>query len=113
MGEHRLTWLERKLPVVEEDRDLVGLEGYEAGDASDLRPGLQVGPRRPPVLADVVVAAQTLVGTEGLDLDGDQRAPVDVLPGYVPARCEPGLEQHPRPPGVCDHLRPVLDDQVP
>src|SRR5262245_66680496 len=40
-----LTRLESEFPVVEEDVDLVRLEGDEVGDARDLGPRPDVGPR--------------------------------------------------------------------
>src|SRR5215475_3968973 len=112
MRDHRLTWLESQSPVVEKDGDLVGLEGNEIRDPGDLRPRLQVRPARPPVLADVVVAAQPLVGTEGLALGRDESALVDVLARDVPPWRESRLEQNQRPDGIRDGPGPVLDDEM-
>src|SRR5215470_15025580 len=102
MGNDRLTRLESEPPVVQPDRDLVGLEGNEVRDPGDLRPGPQVGPGRLPVPADVVVAAEPLVGTEGLALGRNERTLVDVLATHVPARSKSGLEQHDGPDGIRD-----------
>src|SRR5260221_4904204 len=107
-----LARLERKLLVVEENVDHVRLEGDEIGDARDLGPRLQVRPRGPLALADVVVTGEALVGAERLPLDGNERALVDVLARHVPARRETGLVEHERPLGVGDNPRAVLDDQV-
>ena len=65
-----LARLERKLLVVEENVDHVRLEGDEIGDARDLGPRLQVRPRGPFALADVVVIGEALVGAERLPSTG-------------------------------------------
>jgi hypothetical protein len=64
-----LTRLEDEFLVVEEDVDLVRLEGDEVGDACDLRPRLRIGPRCLLAIGDVVVAGQALVRAERLPLD--------------------------------------------
>src|SRR6267154_6155494 len=61
---HALAGLESEFLVVEKNLDLVRLEGDELGDARNLRPCLQVGPRGSFVVADVVVTGQALVGAE-------------------------------------------------
>src|SRR5256885_14356028 len=81
-------------------------------DVRDLGPRLQVGPRGPFALADVVVTGKALVGAERLSLDGDQRALLDVLAWDVPARRKAGFVQHDRPCSVRDTPHTVHDDQV-
>src|SRR6266513_5714744 len=78
--------LKSEFPVVEEDLDLVRLEGDQIGDTRDLGPRLQVRPRGPFAVADVVISGKALIGAERLSLDGDQRALVEVLARHVPAR---------------------------
>src|SRR5207253_3826749 len=74
-----LTRLEGEFLVVEEDLDLVRLEGDEVGDACDLGPRPRIGPCRLFMVADVVVAGQALIGAERLSLDWDQHVLGDVL----------------------------------
>src|SRR5712692_1660727 len=104
--------LKSEVPVVEEDLDLVRLEGDEIGDTRDLGPRPQVRPRGPCALADVVVTGKALIGAERLSLDGDQRALVDVLARHVPARRKARLVQYDRPCSVRDTPHTIHDDQV-
>src|SRR6266568_580521 len=95
-----LARLEGEFLVVEEDVDLVRLEGDEVGDAGDLGPGLRVGPGCAMAAADVVVNGQALVGAERLSLGRGQRVLVDVLAWHVPAGRESGFVERDRAGGV-------------
>ena len=71
--DHRLAGLQPQPGAVEVYLGLVRLERDEAGDASHLGPGVEVGPGRPAGVPDVVVVARALVRAERLPLDGGER----------------------------------------
>jgi transposase-like protein len=110
--DHGLAGLQPEPGAVEVDRDLVWLEGDEAGDTPDLRPGVLVRPRCLARVPDVVVAGQALVGTERLASGRGQRGLVDVGPRDVPAGREPGLLQGQRPGGVGEDAVGAADDEA-
>jgi hypothetical protein len=110
--DHALAGLEPHRLAVEAYLDLVRFKRDEARHGADLGPRIQVGPRRLARVADVVIAAHSLVGAESLELHGGERGFVHVGPRDVPARREPRLKQRQRPARVRDQLVAVPDDQT-
>ena len=64
------------------------------------------------MVTDVVVAGQTVVGAEGLSLNGFQRRFDHVAPGHIPPWGESGFVEGQRLAGVGDHLIAVADHEV-
>src|SRR4029434_10325046 len=78
-----LAGLEVQLFGVGGSVDFVGLEGHQVGHARHFWPCMDVGPRSPLVVSDVVVARQAFVGAEGLSLGGFQCGLVNVFARHI------------------------------
>src|SRR5690349_10291592 len=102
VGSDLLAGLEVLPDAVQEDLDLVGLEGDQVADPPDLVVRVPVRPGRAPGVADVVVVGHSLVRAERLPFDRCQLAVGDVLARYVPARREARLVQDDRTAGRRD-----------
>ena len=89
--------LKAELSAIQRDRNNVRFERNEAGNATNFRIGFAIRPCRKVCIADVVIAAQTLVGTKRLMFHEAKSGLIDVGARNVPARSKTGLVEDQRP----------------
>lgn len=109
---HRLAGLETHLRAIEMDGYDVRFEGHKTGDAADFVIGVGVGPSRLACISNGVIAAETLVRTEGLKLHRSEGRLVDIGTWNVPAGCKAGFVKHQRPLRIGDDPTLMVDHEV-
>src|SRR5204863_4264196 len=95
---YRLAWRQPRLHAIDQHGHEIRFKRDEIRDTADFGVRLTIGPGRLMRVANVVVAAQALIWTEGLMVHGAQRRLVDVGARHVPPWREAGLVEHERSP---------------